>query len=333
MFRAVTAWCSPVAGARALWQAAGDMLLTRIKRKGPGASGDPRGVGSSLSAANAPLVASMALSAWGLTIFRRRQRPRCGRCCPPGALPFMPEDVSGERVGSMTQLPSGLNAYVAGEGSRAVVVVSDIFGIHTGRHKQICDELSAAGYLVVMPDFFRGAYADEGPNPPWWKGVLGLPKLVGIFNIPWAQVEQDILESVMPYLKKRGVEQTAALGFCWGAWVVMHASTLPGVLTCGLSVHPSVAAMATRFGESEPDLLGQVRCPQLVLASADEPRRWKPGGSSERLLSGVGCRFEVFPEMKHGFMPRGSVSNPAVRRDVDVAMAGIKRFLVEHLGT
>ena len=50
-----------------------------------------------------------------------------------------------------------VTAYVVGKGPNAVVVFHDVFGLHTGRHKQIADTVSrSVGGPVVVPDFFEG---------------------------------------------------------------------------------------------------------------------------------------------------------------------------------
>ena len=45
------------------------------------------------------------------------------------------------------QQVSGTETYVAGSGNRAVVIFHDIFGLHTGRHKQIAGETLPAWSL------------------------------------------------------------------------------------------------------------------------------------------------------------------------------------------
>ena len=49
------------------------------------------------------------------------------------------------------------------------LVVHDIFGLHTGRHVQLCDELAAEGYVAVCPDCFRDgrARAEAALLPRW----------------------------------------------------------------------------------------------------------------------------------------------------------------------
>jgi dienelactone hydrolase len=62
-----------------------------------------------------------------------------------------------------------LNVYVSKptNGSKpfkkAVIVGHDIFGFHPNV-KQFCDLLSKAGYLVVIPDYFRGKTSSPDPQ-------------------------------------------------------------------------------------------------------------------------------------------------------------------------
>eukprot|EP01046_Picozoa_sp_COSAG06_P077997 COSAG06_NODE_25667_length_631_cov_1.159774_1_plen_148_part_10 len=50
-----------------------------------------------------------------------------------------------------------MDLYVAGEGPRAIVLVYDIMGFAPANTQHNCDVLAAAGFLVVMPDFFHGS--------------------------------------------------------------------------------------------------------------------------------------------------------------------------------
>ena len=236
----------------------------------------------------------------------------------------------------METLPGGLEAYVVGNGSRAVVVASDIFGIHLGRHKEICDELAAEGYLVVMPDFFAGAYPDEGPSLDVWKQLKQAPGLLTPLNTPWPKVEKALREGALPYLRQRGCAEGAGLlGFCWGAWVVIRGcAAFPAEFVCGASAHPSVDKMASRWGEDEGEILAGVRAPQLVLATKDEPASWKPDGSAERALRAAGSAGHVFKEfraMSHGFVPRGDLGNPSVAAEVSRALEYVRGFFGRHL--
>eukprot|EP01043_Picozoa_sp_COSAG02_P113989 COSAG02_NODE_50266_length_321_cov_1.391892_1_plen_97_part_10 len=49
-----------------------------------------------------------------------------------------------------------MDVYVVGTGERAIVLIYDIFGFAPANTRHNCDLLARAGFLVVMPDLFRG---------------------------------------------------------------------------------------------------------------------------------------------------------------------------------
>ena len=51
-----------------------------------------------------------------------------------------------------------LDIYVVGSGDKCVVWNYDIFGFNSGRTKELADLLAESGFLVVMPDYFRGTF-------------------------------------------------------------------------------------------------------------------------------------------------------------------------------
>eukprot|EP01031_Cornospumella_fuschlensis_P044955 gene44955-54987_t len=78
-------------------------------------------------------------------------------CCPVDALPSLTPPEGYVQQGTVQTL-GDLPVYVVGsrESKRAVIVGYDIYGFEGGRIRNICDEIAAAGFLVVLPDFFRG---------------------------------------------------------------------------------------------------------------------------------------------------------------------------------
>jgi dienelactone hydrolase len=51
---------------------------------------------------------------------------------------------------------------VSGWFRQAVVWNYDIFGFDAGRTRQMCDLLAASGYLVALPDYYRGTFKAHG---------------------------------------------------------------------------------------------------------------------------------------------------------------------------
>ena len=74
-----------------------------------------------------------------------------------------------------------LDIYVVGNGEKCVIWNYDIFGFNSGRTKELADLLAESGFLVVMPDYFRGTFQvnslekmsshfydiSPGPNQAW----------------------------------------------------------------------------------------------------------------------------------------------------------------------
>ena len=68
-------------------------------------------------------------------------------CCPKNSLGFLKEDpnyvLKGKFINiSVPDRSYQLSVYVVGEGNHAVIVNSDLFGVNSGLHKRVCDELS-----------------------------------------------------------------------------------------------------------------------------------------------------------------------------------------------
>ncbi|PWA70301.1 alpha/Beta hydrolase fold protein [Artemisia annua] len=65
----------------------------------------------------------------------------------------------------------GLKSYNTGslDSKLAVVLISDIYGYEAPKLRQIADKVAAAGFYVVVPDFFFGdPYASEKPMASWF---------------------------------------------------------------------------------------------------------------------------------------------------------------------
>lgn len=261
-------------------------------------------------------------------------------CCPAGALPSLTQPADHVDRGHdelLGDLPvyvtrGGVAAPDAPPAAAAVVVFPDIFGNHGGRVRGICDELAAAGpYLVVMPDLFRGAPWPAGtPVDFAWVASKGAP----------APLLHDLTAHVLPYLHARGYAKIGAVGFCFGGYVSFLAATLDGsvpgapAFACGVGAHSSVAIF-DRVGSSMAEGAANVRCPQQLLQAGNDPADTKAGGAIARVFAGkpfgAACVFKEYPDMAHGWVPRGDLANPAVARDVALALADIKAFLHTHL--
>jgi len=217
-----------------------------------------------------------------------------------------------------------LQIYQVGSGDKGIVVAEEVFGIDSGRLKHICDLLANAGFNVVMPDFFRGDnMPDNGDFTRFGDWIK---------KFPWSKVEQDLFGKAVPLLEQNGAKSIGILGFCWGSWVVFHASSSDKI-HAGVSAHPSVR-VAGMLGENELDLSKAIKCPQLIMPAGNDPDNVKKGGAHIEELKkksfGDKCEVVEFAQ-NHGWVPRGDISDPEVAKGFKDAMDLTIAFFRKHL--
>ena len=73
----------------------------------------------------------------------------------------------------------------------------------------------------------------------------------------------------------------------------------------------------------------------MILQAGNDNENGKPGSEVETILKslpfGDQCVLKEYPNMLHGWLPRGDLSKPEVVREVTDAMRLIKEFLTVHL--
>jgi len=237
-----------------------------------------------------------------------------------------------QQQGKVMDLGSGLQVYVVGEpdGRPCVIWNYDIRGFNGGRTRERCDDLAAQGFMVILPDYFRGVVPEEcGPGDfACWAGLV--PVMAAVSN--WTQLEAD-WGLVRSWAEEQGVTSFAAVGTCWGSYMTIRMSSLPEVVA-GVSVHPSHSVLIPQLGEDEAEILGQVEAPQLFLPTMTDSDNVKPGGLGETVLAGKGLEVSVVPflTMRHGFLTRGDISDPEVAAEVSRAMNVTVDFIEKQFG-
>ncbi|EOY05508.1 Alpha/beta-Hydrolases superfamily protein, putative [Theobroma cacao] len=145
-------------------------------------------------------------------------------------------------AGTVQEL-GGLTAYLTGppDSKLAILLISDVFGYEVPNLRKLADKVAAAGYFVVVPDFFYGDPADID-NPQFdreaWKKVhntfsimsCGIPtggptpRQLSVESEWMAKLEKGFEDAkpVIAALKSKGVSAIGAAGFCWGGMVVVN---------------------------------------------------------------------------------------------------------------
>jgi len=166
-------------------------------------------------------------------------------CCPEGALGKL--GTQGYVAKGLVEKVDDLEIYYVGSGPKCIIWNYDIFGFDAGRTRQTADLFAEAGYLVVMPDFYRGTWKD--PTQP---DVVQFIK----DQTNWTKLKVD-LEKVLSFAKKKGASTFGALGTCWGSYMVLRECAYPE-FKAGVSWHPSHSPIAGLVGDDEKELLSQV---------------------------------------------------------------------------
>ncbi|KAF0719867.1 Aste57867_728 [Aphanomyces stellatus] len=223
-----------------------------------------------------------------------------------------------------------------------VLVFPDVFGVDSGRTKENCVKLSAQFKVVLIEVDALGGFPASAT--PWIWPFEGLRRLLAMFPImkwikarPFETTIRPKIEDTIQHLKtQHGVTKFAAIGYCWGAWMVAKYSTVEATdIVCGVSFHPSWRCEEVFNGTgSGANLALAVQVPQLVLSAIDDPNWLHPGGKVDKLLQKkpFASKVRLFSDVNHGWVNRGDLSDlvvaEAVRQAWDVEAVP---FLQKHL--
>jgi len=222
---------------------------------------------------------------------------------------------------------------VKGSPSAAVIVCPDVWGWNGGRTRAIADALSDAGYVVVVPKLLTPA-KDGGTDGDALAPTAQFD-MEWVKQFPW-EVQKPKLAAIVEYLKQQGITKAAMLGFCYGGHPSMWASAeWPDFVTCGIVCHPSMQLEQFAFGGDFLGLVKSVKAPFLIApAGGDLPMYATDSDFATALAAsakGGDCLIKPYPDMTHGWVPRGDLENEAVARDVELVMEDIFSFLAKHL--
>ena len=293
-------------------------------------------------------------------------------CCTDGAHPPQPAPDTSQLRGAFETLVSASDTaecYVvappAGTAVKGgVLVVHDIFGLHSGRHAQFCDELAAEGFVAVCPDCYgdareRAAAMDLAWPPKQARNILAMiccckfSWMSKVMKIPWADIEPRLFAAISRASQLYAGAAAAApqppvmplyaYGFCWGAWPVARllaneAETYPAPpgatgpplpsVRAGMCYHPSF-----QVGGDVAELAAAVKRPLLLCPCGDDPQDVQDGGLVTQQLEQAGrTDFKVhpFPAMVHGFMMRGPLEQPEIQASYEKGKSLALEFIAQH---
>ena len=216
--------------------------------------------------------------------------------------------------GKVITIGDELPAYVVGSGSKGVVVNMDIFGLEMGGTREFCDKLAAAGFNVILPDYFRGN--------PWSEARYPITDKNEFMNwiTPYCDVKKEV-EYSLNYLKEQQCNSFGTVGFCYGGMVSFKF----------FGQYDEVKAISILHGSFvQDDDAPNVKPVVQLLDSKDEPDRTT---MNEILGKKFGDNYEYkrFNTMDHGWSIRGDRSNADIQKERDQAYVMTETFLKKHL--
>jgi dienelactone hydrolase len=199
--------------------------------------------------------------------------------------------------------------------TKALLYVTDIFGVPLLQNKLLADSLAANDYLVVMPDLFNGdaisvEEQEKGLNLTDWRAAHPTSEIDRIINTTLAYMRSDL-----------EVEKIGGLGYCFGGKYVPRFLTASGGLDLGFVAHPSSLteqeiggikkAISIAAGSSfSPRLILQTQ--MLTYLALDASFNATAKARAESILSTNNVTFQsnLYYGAPHGFGVRVNQSIP-----------------------
>lgn len=258
-------------------------------------------------------------------------------CCPTEILPV---ESSYKPQSDLVYIAGGGTAAAAasstGSLKKGILFIPDIFGPHPNAY-QMADTLAArGGFVVVMPDFFRGTQwtldnfppADGWQSPAWTNFLASLtydqmkPRVQQGIAILRAMLETDSKsfadhDAAAPAAV---IAKIGAVGFCWGGGIAMEALA-EGLVDAAASPHPS---------HLTTDLMKRVCGPVCLLPTKDDSELLDIKEAAES--TGHKVVYKYFEDMHHGFCgARGNFNDELNRTRANEAVDIMVKFFDETL--
>jgi carboxymethylenebutenolidase len=198
-------------------------------------------------------------------------------------------------------LPAYLARPAAGGKFPAVIVVSEVFGVHE-YIKDICRRLARLGYVAIAPAFFVRV-ADPAP-------ITDLSQVVKIVNQASDQQVLGDVRATLRFLKAQPYvdgSHLAITGFCWGGGVTWLACEEFADFKAGVAWYGRMVPPAGR--PRDPNRLWPIedvrrlRAPVLGLYGGKDALAASVPAMREALKAAgkVSSQIIVYPDAGHGF--------------------------------
>jgi len=247
-----------------------------------------------------------------------------GQCCVTGNR--LPGAATGtmEKVGQFDTYLINKATTDSGEKKRAIVILTDVFGLPLNNPQITADVLNErVGCDVYVPDLFQGGppITEEalGPFIPDEAGVVqSLTTKLKLFWVILTHIHRIIPNrptalgaravTFLEGLKAQGYTDIGVIGYCLGGSAALVPATKPGACQSVVIAHPGPVTVAEVQAFTVPSL--------WLCAEDDHNLPPKLQAEFEAILrekkDTVPSEFKIFPGTAHGFAARPNQSKPHV---------------------
>ncbi|KAB2625318.1 beta-D-glucanase-like [Pyrus ussuriensis x Pyrus communis] len=213
----------------------------------------------------------------------------------------------------------GLDSYVTGSphSKLALLLVSDVFGFEAPNLRKLADKVAAAGFFVVVPDFFnKDPYAPEDANRP-------LPVWIKDHR-PDKGFEDAKL--VLEALKEKAFLQSVLQASVGEVTKVVVELAKRALIQAAVLCHPTFVTV---------DDIKEVKVPISILGAEFDrispPEVVKQFEEVLTAKSEVKSRVKIFPKVPHGWTVRYNVEDEAACKSAEEAHQDLLEWLMNHV--
>ncbi|TFK96117.1 alpha/beta-hydrolase [Pterulicium gracile] len=203
--------------------------------------------------------------------------------------------------------------------SKAVVFLTDVFGLPSIDNPLLADKFADAGFATFVPDYLNGDALPQGGNSTAWRA-----------NHTEAHTTPPLL-AVISALKKKGFKKIAATGYCFGGLYVTRL-VQNNTIAVGSMAHPSALSVPNDFvlAKDQSDVPVHInnaeRDTGFTVALAGVTDGVMGDGQYE-----PGYLRTQFDAVAHGFAVRADPANPVAVAAKQGAFDETIKFFKEHL--
>jgi len=231
--------------------------------------------------------------------------------------------------GNILKLKDDTQFYGVGHtgGKRGVILVPDTWGWNAGRIRNIADFLAHNNMYCAVPQLM-GSSTEGGES-------LSISESSSFGEYMKSQTFDGHLKpkiaSVVRFMHNEGIDKIMIIGFSWGGWVALNvlASDLSDHFSGGVLAHPSINLEERIYGGNLVDLFSRVERPVLLMPARGDPDEYLSLVRLHRYKCPT-SDFIDFHGLEHGFLLRGSMSDPDIKRANCKALDSVLSFCGQH---